>query len=255
MLLSNRVAIVTGGARGIGRGIALRFAEEGCSIAIADVMAAEAGKTVEEISKKGRDGLFVRCDVSKAGQVQDMVNKVIDKFGKVDILVNNAGIGTPPKPIAEIPEEEWDRVLAINLKGVFLCCKTIMSHMKEKKYGKIINLSSAVIFRGASSQPMVHYAISKAGVVKFTVGLAVELAPFNINVNLIYPGLIDTDMIELMVPPGRKREDFLTELGETIPMKRLGTPQDIAGTALFLASDLSGYVTGTGVIVGGGVGI
>jgi NAD(P)-dependent dehydrogenase (short-subunit alcohol dehydrogenase family) len=142
MLLSNRVAVITGAARGIGKGIALRFAEEGCSVAIADLLEKEGRKTAEEISAKSGESLFVKCDVSKSAEVQAMVDQVINRFGKVDILVNNAGIGALPKPFTETPEEEWDRVLAINLKGVFLCCKAAAPHMKNQKYGKIINIAS-----------------------------------------------------------------------------------------------------------------
>ncbi|MGZ4857608.1 MAG: SDR family NAD(P)-dependent oxidoreductase, partial [Methanobacteriaceae archaeon] len=139
MLLSNRVAIITGGARGIGRGIALKFADEGCSIVISDVLADEAEKTVEEISQKGRETIFLKCDVSNSSQVQDTVDQTISRFGKVDILVNNAGIAGAVKSIVDVSEEEWDRLLAINLKGVFLCCKAVVPYMKKKGYGKIIN--------------------------------------------------------------------------------------------------------------------
>jgi NAD(P)-dependent dehydrogenase (short-subunit alcohol dehydrogenase family) len=254
VLLSNRVAIITGGARGIGRGIALKFAEEGCSIVIADIIAAEAMKTVEDVSKKDRDGIFVPCDVSDSRQVESMVRRVIDKFGKVDILVNNAGIAASPKSFTEITEEEWDRVLAINLKGVFLCCKAVVPHMKEKRYGKIINISSVNAILPLGGHPVYHYSASKAGVRINTIDLAVELAPFNINVNSILPGPINTDMVsDHLMPPNVKKEDFIAEMGKAIPMQRIGTPEDIAGTALFLSSDLSRYVTGAEVIVGGGV--
>jgi NAD(P)-dependent dehydrogenase (short-subunit alcohol dehydrogenase family) len=252
MILSNRVAIITGGVRGIGKGIALKFAEEGCSIVITDVLEAEAEKTREEISKIGRDVVFVQCDVSDSHQVQSMVSQAICKFGKVDILVNNAGIAPLPKPITDISEEEWDRILTVNLKGVFLCCQAIVPHMKEKRYGKIINMSSIVALR-APGPPIYAYDASKAGVLINTLGLAVELAPFNICVNAILPGAVRTDMSRTLVPPGVKEDDFYAEWGKGIPMQRVGTPNDIAGVALFLASDLSGYVTGSGIIVGGGL--
>jgi NAD(P)-dependent dehydrogenase (short-subunit alcohol dehydrogenase family) len=251
MMLSNRVAIITGGARGIGRGIALRFAEEGCSIAISDVLEQEGRKTVEEITKKGRDGIFVQCDVSDSQKVRNMVDQVIRKFGKIDILVNNAGIGLPPKSITDISDEEWDRVLAIDLRGVFLCCRTVVPHMKEKGYGKIVNISSlAAISPGG---PMVHYSAAKSGVLGLTYDLACELAPFNICVNSILPGAIRTDMFEQIIPPSINKENFIKEVGKVVaPMQRVGTPEDIARVALFLSSDLSGYVTGDRIIVGGG---
>ena len=251
MLLANRVAIITGGARGIGKGIALKFAVEGCSIVIADVLMPEGEKALGEVSKKGRDGLFIQCDVSDTRQVQDMVERVINKFGKVDILVNNAGIGPLPKSITDISDEEWDRVLAINLKGEFLCCRAVVPHMKEKGYGKIINISSLAAI--SPPTPNIHYSAAKAGVLGLTLDLALELAPFNICVNAIIPGAIHTDMFEQLIPPGTNKEDFLVELGKKIaPMQRMGTPEDIAGAALFLASELSGYVTGERIIVGGG---
>jgi len=251
MLLSNRVAIITGGARGIGKGIALKFAEEGCSVVISDVLVDEGKKTVQEILNKGKEGAFVRCDVSTSGQVQSMIDQVIAKFGKADILVNNAGIGGVPKSITEISEEEWDRLLSINLKGCFLCCKAVVPHMKERRYGKIINLSSL----GAISPPVptIHYSAAKAGILGLTVDLALELAPFNICVNAILPGAIPTDMWNPLVPPGIDKEIFFAEIGKTAaPMQRVGTPEDVAGAALFLASELSSYVTGDRILVGGG---
>ena len=251
MLLSNKVAIITGGARGIGRGIAIKFVEEGCSPVIVDVLAAEGRKTVEELSKKGRNVVFIKCDVTNSSQVKEMVDQVIRKFGKVDILINNAGITGLPKSVAETTEEEWDRVLSINLKGVFLCCKAVVPYMKEKKYGKIVNISSlAAISPGA---PMIHYSSSKAGVLGLTLDLALELASFNIYVNAILPGVIHTDMFDQIIPPSVNKEDFLTDLGKmAAPMGKVGMPEDIAGVALFLASDLSRCVTGDRIIVGGG---
>lgn len=250
MLLSNKVAIITGGARGIGKGIALKFAEEGCSVVITDVIAKEAQKTMEELSALGCDGLFIECDVSNSSQVQNMVNQVIGKYGKIDILVNNAGTGAVPKPIADVSEEEWDKTLAVNLKGVFLCCKAIEPHMKEKKYGKIVNISSLAAISPLSP---VSYTASKGGMVTFTIDIAMELAPFNICANTILPGIIRTEMVDMFVAPGENLDEYYDKLArELIPMRRVGTPQDIAGTALFLASELSSYVTAATIIVGGG---
>jgi 3-oxoacyl-[acyl-carrier protein] reductase len=251
MLLSNRVAIITGGARGIGKGIALKFAEEGCSVVITDVLLEEAKKTLEEILKKGRDGLFIPCDVSDSRQVQEMVAQVIRRFGKIDILVNNAGIGGVPKSILDVSEEEWDRLLSINLKGVFLCCRAVVPHMREKRYGKIVNMSSMAAI--APPTPNINYSAAKAGVLGMTLDLALELAPFNICVNAILPGAIPTDMWNPLLPPGINKEDFFAEVGKSVaPMQRVGTPAEVAGAALFLASDLSSYVTGDRILVGGG---
>ncbi|MBN2186481.1 MAG: SDR family oxidoreductase [Dehalococcoidia bacterium] len=250
MLLKDRVAIITGGARGIGRGIALKFADEGCSIAIADVRMAESKKTLAKILKKGREGLAIQCDVADSLNVHNMVDKVISKFGKVDILVNSAGIGPSPNSIADIPEDEWDKVLAVNLKGVFLCCKAVVPHMKEKRYGKIVNISSGAAISPPAS--LVHYTASKAGVLGMTYDMALELAPFSITVNTILPGPIRTEFWGNVVPPG-KEDEFFTDFGKRlVPMQRVGTPEDIAGAALFLASDLSVFVTGEYINVGGG---
>lgn len=251
MLLSHKVAIITGGARGIAKGIALKFEEEGCSIVIADVLVIEARKTLEKISEKEREAIFVQCDVSKSHQVQDMVDQTIRKFGKVDTLVNNAAIGAITKSITEISEGEWDRLLDINLKGVFFCCKAVVPHMKEKKWGKIINISSMAAI--APPAPAINYSAAKAGVLGLTLDLVLELAPFNICVNAILPGAIPTEMWDPLIPPGVNKEDFFAEIGKTVaPMQRVGTPEDIAGAAIFLASDLSAYVTGDRILVGGG---
>ncbi len=251
MLLSDRIAIITGGSRGIGRGIALKFAEEGCQIAIADVLEAEAEETVEKISGKGGKGIFCRCDVSNSAEVQDVVIKILKEFGKIDILINNAGTGGAPKSITEVSEGEWDRLMAINLKGMFLCCKAVVPNMKERRYGKIINISSL----GAIAPPVpnIHYSSAKAGVLGLTSDLALELAPFNICVNAILPGAIRSEIWDPLIDPGINPDEFFEEVGKTVaPMQRVGTPEEIAGVALFLASDMSSYVTGDRIIVGGG---
>ncbi len=250
MLLSDRVAIITGGARGFGRAIALKFAEEGCSIVIVDMNEPVARETVDEISNLGRPALFVSCDVSNSQLVESMAKQTINKFGKIDILVNNAGTGAVPKPIGELSEAEWDRTLAINLKGVFLCCKAVVPYMKEKRYGKIINMSSIGAISPVSP---VSYNSSKGGVLTLTIDVAMEVAPYNICVNAILPGLSRTDMVDEFVPPGMSKDEFYDQMGKAlVPMGRVGTPQDIAGVALFLASYLSDYVTGDRILVGGG---
>lgn len=247
MLLSNRVAIVTGGAKGIGRAIALKFAGEGCSVAVADISMKEADDTVSEILKMGREGIAIQCNAADNKQVRDMVQKVVEKFGEVDILVNNAGGLPSTAPIEDMSEEEWDSVIALNLKSGFLCCKYVVPHMKAKKYGKIINISSL----GATVPPSsnVHYHSGKAGILGMTVDLAIGLAPFNIYVNAIIPGPIRTAFFG-----SRLNDDaFFTELGKTVPLGRVGTPEDIAGVALFLASELSSFVTGEFINVTGGL--
>jgi NAD(P)-dependent dehydrogenase (short-subunit alcohol dehydrogenase family) len=255
MLLSNKVALITGGAKGIGRGIALKFAEEDCSVAIADINLQEANETLKKISARGKECLAIQCDVTDGKQVKSVVQQVMAKFGKIDILVNNAGGMPAAPPLEEMEEELWDRVVDLNLKSLFLFCKAVIPHMKEKKYGKVINLSSM----GAINPPKhsIHYNSAKAGVLGFTYDLAYAVAPFNINVNVIVPGLIQTsfynNLAGLTSASDQQKDAFFNMLGQTVPLKRIGTPEDIAGAALYLASDLSAYVTGTSLLVSGGL--
>ncbi len=253
MLLEGKVAIITGGASGIGRGIAVKFAGEGGAVVVADIAEAEGKKTVAEISKTGRGGIFVRCDVTNRRQVQEMVSQTINKFGHIDILVNNAGgvPGAGPGSITDITEEAWDKIVDLNLKGQFLCCQAVIPHMKERKYGKIINISSLGALHPPAS--IVHYHAAKGGVLSLTSNLAFELARFNINVNAILPGPIRTDFYTGILEKVPDKEAFFRDLGRKVPLQRVGTPEDIAGVALFLASELSSYVTGEAIRVGGGL--
>ena len=221
--IDGKVAIVTGGAQGIGLGVCLRLAKEGAKVAIFDVNPDEARKTAEEIDRSGGASLAI----------------------KVDILVNNAGISLVSK-VADMTEDIWDRVHDVNLKGVFLCCRAVTSHMKERKYGKIINMASILALRGSSYYA--HYGASKAGVVGFTRGLAVELGPHNINVNAVGPGVIDTPMADHDVGP-----EVRQRLQKRIPLRRIGVPDDIANAVLFLASDEASYITGQCLYVCGGL--
>lgn len=251
MLLANRTAIITGGASGMGRGIALRFAEEGCSSVIVDLQDAEAQKTVEMVSQKGKEGLAVHCDVSNSTQVKAMVAQAIKKFGKIDIMANCAGLGTKPRLFLDITEEEYDKVVAINMKSVFLCCQAIAPHMIANKYGRIINIASiAAISYGAIS---LHYSAAKSGAFALSTNIALDLAKHNIRVNTILPGMIRTNMTRVFAPDSIKDLDsFMGKMAEGIPLKREGTVDDIASAALFFASDLSSYVTADRLCVGGG---
>ena len=249
----SRVAVVTGGAVGIGRGITLKFAEEGCSVVVADIDAVEGKKTAGEVSKKGGEGIFVPCDVTASRQVRDMVGKAISEFGKIDILVNNAGgVPDPKGSLDEVSEEQWDRSLNLNLKSVFLCCQAVVPHMKKKKYGRIINISTLGAVHPAVS--VVHYHAAKAGVLGLTYNLAFELASFNISVNAILPGPIRTPFWEPVTRDIPDKDAYFAEIAKKeVPMQRVGTPEDIAGAALFLASELSAFVSGETINVGGGL--
>ena len=255
MLLPNRAAIITGGARGMGRAIALTFADEGCSSVIADVLDKEGAETAEEIKKKGRDAIFVHCDVSNSRQVKSMVNQAIGKFKKIDIMVNCAGIGTKPTPLEETTEEEWDRVMDINCKGTFLCIQAIAPHMKENNYGKIINIVSVAAF--SSFGVNFHYHASKAAQLSVTCCAASALAPDNVCVNAIHPGMILTDMSAVFSGPDV--EDVVAHqtgmAQRAVPLKRMGTTTDVAKAALFLASEESSYITGDRICVSGGSGL
>ena len=259
MLLPNRVAIITGGATGIGRAIAVKFAEEGCNVAIADINVKEANETLNQVIEKGREGLVIECDIADSDQVRNMVKAVIGKFGKVDILVNNAGragstIGSKAPPsVANITEEQWDRVVAINLKGAFLCCKEVVPYMKERGYGKIINVSTLGWIDPPANSP--HYHAAKAGIVGLTNDMACELSPHNIYVNAILPGPIRTPFYDAMLASktDEEKDAFFERLGKTVPLQRVGVPEDVAGVALFLASELSSFVAGASIPVGGGI--
>ena len=253
MLLKDKVAIVTGGAKGIGKGIALKFAEEGCNVVVNARHIEGAQKVAREIKALGRNSLAIAADVSKSEEVEEMVKRIIKEFGKIDILVNNAGGVSGDARIEETTEEDWDRVIDINLKGQFLCCKAVVPYMRKNKYGRIINVSSMGAIHPPA--PIVHYHAAKGGVLGLTTNLAFELAPFNITVNAILPGPITTEFFTEMLKKMSKEEDkaFFKMLENKVPMHRMGTPEEIAGVALFLASDLSSYVTGEAINAGGGL--
>ncbi|TES84186.1 MAG: SDR family oxidoreductase [Dehalococcoidia bacterium] len=254
MLLADRVAIITGGAKGIGKGIALKFAAEGCAVVIADIDQKSAGETLAQITKKGGKGIALACDALDDKQVRAAVDKAISHFDKVDILVNNAG-GMPaaPTPIEDMPEADWDKVLTLNLKSLFLFSKAVVPHMKKQKYGRIINLSSAAAVNPPAH--CIHYHTAKMGIIGFTLDLAHTLAPFNICVNVLLPGPVRTDFYDPMLGKlsEKEKDAFFDELGKgDIPLQRTGTPEDVAGAALFLASELASYVTGDALLVSGG---
>ena len=251
-ILHGKTALITGSSRGIGRAIALRFAEEGCDIAINYVLeagrdnAAEADATADEIRALGRKCICVEADVTDIGAVEAMVETVIAQLGQLDILVNNAGI-TRDKTLAKMAKADWDAVLAVNLTGAFHCAHAVIGHMRERQAGRIISLASVVGQIGNVGQT--NYGASKAGLIGFTKSLAREVARRGVTVNAIAPGFIDTEMTRA-IPPQAVEQALAA-----IPIGRMGTPEDIANAALFLASDASSYITGHVLSVNGGMGM
>jgi 3-oxoacyl-[acyl-carrier protein] reductase len=245
MRLLNRVAIVTGAAQGIGKTIALTFAREGADIIVADVNMLGATKVAEEIRKVGRHSLAAEVDVSQKNSVERMTRHTFETFDHVDILVNNAGI-QPTTLIEEITPEEWDKVLGVNLKGVFLCSQSVIPHMKKQKSGRIINIASIDARTGAIAAG-VHYPASKGGVVSLTIALAKRLAASGILVNAIAPAATATDLVASLPP------EMLDRLAKLTPLGRFAKPEEIANVAVFLASNDSSYVNGQVIHVDGGV--
>ncbi len=254
MKLKDRIAIVTGAGHGIGRGIALRLAHEGCKLMVSDIDLDSAKKTAGEIEEAGREVIFARTDVSDSFQVEEMVKKTNEKFGRIDILVNNAGIITVGH-ITKLTEEEWDRCIAINLRGAFLCSKAAAPIMIEQKSGHIINMSSKSGKQGGLW--LSAYCASKFGIIGLTQSLALDLAEYGITVNAICPGIIFTQQWEkLMVEYARKlnipESEVKSHYVKKIPLGRDGTAEDVANVVVFLASDEAGYMTGQAVNVSGG---
>jgi len=244
MRLKDKVALITGGARGIGRSIALAFAQEGADIVVADVNMEEAKKTALDIEQLGRRSLALEMDVTDYTKVEGVVNKILDKFTKVDILVNNAGI-TKDNLLLRMSQAEWDAVLNVNLKGTFNCIKAVSRPMIKQRSGKIINIASVIGIIGNPGQA--NYSASKAGIIALTKTAAKELASRNINVNAIAPGFIQTEMT------ARLSEELKQKMKEAIPLNKFGSPEDVAAACVFLASEDSRYITGQTIVVDGGM--
>ena len=247
MKLDNKIAIVTGARRGIGRAIALALAKEGANIVVSDISQEECQKVVTEIEGLGRRGLAIKCDVTSMAEVEDMVRRTVAEFGRVDILVNNAGIITF-KPFLELTEKDWDTTINVNLKGQFLCAQAVSKELVKNKWGRIINIASISSGGCGIAFPLIaHYTASKGGVMALTEALALELTPQGINVNAICPGAIDSDMTK-----GIKDSGQLEQLLLRIPKGRVGQPEDIANLAVFLASEESDYISGAAIVIDGG---
>jgi len=244
MRLKDNTAFITGAGQGIGRAIALRMAKEGAHIGVADINIEKAEATAEEIKALGVKSIAIKLDVSKSDEVTSAFDKLIKEFGRLDILVNNAGV-TKDALVLRMKEEDWDFVLNINLKGVFLCSKEAIKIMTKQQYGKIISISSVVAFTGNPGQ--VNYTASKAGIVGLTKTMAKEYAPRGIRANAVAPGFIQTAMTDTL--PEKVKED----MKRFIPLGCFGLPEDIADAVTFLASKEADYITGQVIHVNGGM--
>jgi NAD(P)-dependent dehydrogenase (short-subunit alcohol dehydrogenase family) len=242
--LDGRVAIVTGAGQGIGHGVALCLAQAGARVVAADAVSARAAQTAADIRALGGQALGVQVDVTRADSVNSLVYSTFTHFGRIDILVNNAGV-VVVKPIAEQTEADWDRVLDVNLKGVFLCCHRVVQEMVKQKSGAIVNIASIAAFH--YTVPHVPYAASKAGVVAITRDLAYEVARHGVRVNAIAPGPIETPMMSSALTQQQKEA-----YAKSIPLTRLGQPRDIGNAVVFLASDDASFITGATLPVSGG---
>ncbi len=248
MDLKNKVAIVTGAKQGMGRTHALALAKAGAKVVVADISLEDCEAVVTEIKYAKGEAMAIKCDVSNKDEVDEMVAKTVAELGKVDILVNNAGI-CQFKPFLELTEEEWDRTININLKGYFLCAQACSKEMVKQKAGAIVNIASIAMGQiGVGFATLAHYCASKGGIVAMTEAMALELAPFNIRVNAVAPGAIDTPMASSTTQDPKVLEGTLSR----IPLHRMGKPEEVSNLVLFLASDASSYITGSTVVIDGG---
>jgi 3-oxoacyl-[acyl-carrier protein] reductase len=244
-----KVAIVTGGAQGIGAAIAARLASEGAAVAVADLTAERGAETVESIVKDGGRAVAYGADVSRTADVQTLVAAVVAEFGRVDVLVNNAGI-TRDNLLFKMTDEDWDSVINVNLRSAFLMSREVQKHFVAQKYGKIVSLSSR---SALGNRGQANYAASKAGVMGLTATLAIELGPFGVNVNAVAPGYIATAMTDATARRiGLDPEQLKTAAANDTPVRRVGYPEDIAATVAFLAADESSFISGQTIQVNGG---
>jgi 3-oxoacyl-[acyl-carrier protein] reductase len=247
--LDGRVAVVTGAGRGIGAAEAIKMAQEGAEIAVLD-LSAEAGQaTVATIKKAGGEAVAIACDVSSAKQVGAAFEEVANRFGRIDILVNNAGL-LRDNLLFKMSEDDWDKVLDVHLKGSFLCSQAVQQYMVEQEYGRII-MTSSIVALGNKGQ--VNYSAAKAGLQAMARTLALELGRFNVTVNAVAPGWIETEMTkEAAERVGITMEDMKERFAKNIPLKRFGKPEDVANVVAFLASDEASYISGETIYVAGG---
>lgn len=247
--LNGRVAVVTGGGRGIGQAEAVRLAEEGAIVAVCDLRETDAAETADIIRQAGGKAAGFGADVTRREEVESMMAQVAEKFGPIGILVNNAGI-TRDNLLFKMTDEDWDLVMATHLKGSFLCARAAQRYMVEQRWGKIVNTSST---SALGNRGQANYSAAKAGLQGFTRTLAIELGPFNINVNAVAPGFVDTEMTRQTAQRmGLDPEQFKTVAASQIPLRRVGLPRDIANVVAFLCSDEASFVSGQVLYVRGG---
>ena len=244
--LEGKVAIVTGGASGLGKTFCLALAQEGAKLVVADTKDKEAQQTAGEIKAKGGQAISIKTDVTSEEDTLAMAQETLKQFGRIDILVNNAAMvyGITRKPFTEIPPDEWDKLMAVNLKGAFLSSRAVFPQMKKQGKGKIINITSETAFTGSNN--LLHYVTSKGGIISFTRALAGEIGQHGIHVNAIGPGFTDSEASRSLINNITKYDVSLTPLG------RLEVPEDLAGALIFLASDDSDFITGQTLVVDGG---
>ena len=247
MSLKNKTALVTGGSRGIGRAISLAMARKGAKVAVNHFQCGSADNVLREIEKYGGIAVDLQADVSRENEVKSMVEGVLGAFGRIDFLINNAGIADQFVPLMQEDTDRWQKVIDIHLKGTYLCSKEGARSMIENKFGRIVNISSIA---GVSGFPWrTAYGPAKSGIINLTKVLAIELAPFNINVNAIGTGYVRTEAIDNLIHAGKLDDERIVN---RIPLKRFGTPEEIAETVLFLCSDAASYITGATIAVDGG---
>src|SRR3989344_5502182 len=246
--LTGKIAVVTGARRGMGKTHALALARQGAKVVITDIDEKECRLVVEEIQKDAGEALCFKLDVSNAGEVNQVFDEVVTRFGRVDILVNNAGIYFS-KPALELTEEEWEQMIRINLKGQFLCAQRAAKEMAKNGWGRVINISSVASGQvGVGIAGGAHYTASKGGIIGMSETLAVEWAPLGINVNVIAPGAIDTPMVQAAQIPKEAMEAMM----QRVPLKRIGRPEEVSAMVVFLASEEASYCTGACFYVDGG---
>ena len=243
--MSDRVAIVTGAGQGMGRAVAMRLSAEGARVVANDVNEEAAARTAQGIQDAGGEAIAVAGDVTSSGDVANIVDAALDRYGRIDILVNNAGVLRPTKVI-DIEEDEWDWVIAVNLKGTYLCSRAVLPAMRKVGWGRIVNFSSTA-GKSTSTVGGAHYTAAKAGVLGFTRHLAREAAAYGVTVNAVCPGLIDTEMVRGTIPDEQARA-----YADSFPIQRMGEPSEVAELVAFLASDRAAYITGASLDINGG---